>query len=259
MSLRFQLAATLFSVGLPMMPAAHGQSCTEMLRNAASHRPSYTVSVSELRIPEKARQHLEKARATSENNPTIFDRETAQALAVAPRFAGVYLLRAEHELHLGHAEAAIEAVAMARQIEPHLSWSYVILASALNHLHRFREAAAELDRAPREEAGTWEAWYERARTEAGMGNVGAALHFSELVLGAAPVGCTDAHLLRANALQVAGRQPEALGELETYLALDRRGKHRDEVLAAIARARLATEQSLPVKTQQGDDSLLAMK
>ena len=198
--------------------------------------------------------------AIEKNQPELFERETAEALAVAPGFAQIYLLRAQRDLSLGHPELALDALVRARQIDADVPWSGVILAGTLNTLNRYREAAAELDRVPHQESEGWEAKYERARAETGLGNVEEALRWSELAVAVAPVGCTDARLLRANALNLAGQHLEAFGEWKMYLALDRRGKHRAEVLKAIENAELASEQRVRRNgEEEKQGNLLAMK
>jgi tetratricopeptide (TPR) repeat protein len=217
---------------------AHAQSCADALRRASGSQFTQSVSAQNLQIPAKAWQHLEKARAASESNqPQVFARETERALAIAPQFAEIYLLRAAQQLRLGQNEAALENVAAARRIEPDLPWSHVIEAGALTQFRRYDEAVAELDRARGEEAASWQASFERARAETGRHDSAAALHWSELAVEAAPVGCTDVLLVRANAFQIAGRIPEAIHQLELYLELDRRGVNDPQVLAALESAK----------------------
>jgi len=257
-SIRIPAALSLLGFTLSLAPTAHSQTCTEIIRQTA-RQAHHTISAAELRIPEKARQHFEKARTASERKePDTFARESAKALAVAPRYADVYLLRAAWELREGRYEAVLDTVAQARTIQSQLPWSAILIASALNQLHRYTEAVAELDRARSEEADSWQARYERARAETGRHDVGAALHWSELAVAAAPVGCTDARLVRANALQLAGQQTAVIAELETYLTLDRQGTRRTQVQALI-QAQSQTLDHARGTTGELDQGLLAMK
>ena len=216
----------------------YAQSCAEVLRAASRGQASRTISVQELLIPARAREHLEKARLAGEaHQPEIFARETERALALAPRFGEVYLLRAIQQLRLGQNEAALENVAASRRSRPDLPWSHVVGAGALTQLRRYDEAVAELLQAQGAEAESWQASFERARAEVGRGDADAALRWSELAVAAAPVGCTDALLVRANAFRIAGRVSEAIHQMELYLKLDRRGENRAQVLAALAKDR----------------------
>ena len=243
MLMRIPAALFLFCLSFSILPAAHGQSCMDLLRQASAHQSGHTVSVGLLRVSPKARQHFEKARLASERNQMdVFEREAAQALAAEPKYGEVYLLRAAVQLRSGRPEVALETVVGARAMQTDLPWSGVLMASIFNYQHRYREAMGELDRARGEEADSWQAKYERARAETGLRNPEDAIHWSELAVAAAPVGCTDVRLVRANAFQMAGRQREALVELEAFLALDRRGVHRPEVLAAIEQAHQRSEE-----------------
>jgi tetratricopeptide (TPR) repeat protein len=227
----------LLCLCLSAATCAHAQSCADALRHASGSQFTQSVSAQNLQIPAKAWQHLEKARAASESNqPEVFARETERALAIAPQFAEIYLLRAAQLLRLGQNEAALANVAAARRIEPDLPWSHVVEAGALTQLRRYDEAVAELVRARGEEAASWQAKFERARAETERHDSDAALHWSELAVEAAPVGCTDALLVRANAFNVAGRTLEAIQQLQLYLELDRRGANHPQVLAALESA-----------------------
>jgi len=202
-----------------------------------------TVSVASLRIPEKAWTHYEKAHdALQTNHLEEYDRETAKALQIAPAFAAVYLLRATHELSVHRFDVAIADVLAAQRIEPGTAWSGVLLASAYNGSRRFDDAAAILRNLAGAEADTWQAKYEWTRAAIGRGDVAAALRWSEMALDMAPEGCAEAHLLRANALNLAQRWPAAIAELEAYLDSGN-PRHRAEVLALLEGTRSAGAQA----------------
>ncbi len=231
-------AAALLLCFTSLALTARSQSCTEQLRQASSHVSSRTVSATALQIPLKAWQHFEKARIAGETNqPELFERESAKALAAAPNFAEVYLLKAVRDVRDRHYTTALATLATARTLQPNLPWSSIVAASALTALERYSDAVAELDRARGEEAESWQASFERARAEVGRRDSTAALLWSTRALTAAPAGCTDARLLRANALQLAGRRPEAITELETFLDQDRQGTNHTAVLTALAHIR----------------------
>ncbi|GAC1649378.1 MAG: hypothetical protein NVS9B15_08580 [Acidobacteriaceae bacterium] len=232
------IALALFAIAYPMVPASHGQSCAQQMRQATASQTAREISAADLQIPAKAWDHFEKARtASATNNPRTVQTEIAQALAIAPRFGEAYLLLAAQQVRDRQYNSALQTIAAARELQPNLGWASVIVASALNQLGRFDEAAAELNRARAEEGDTWQAKFERARAETGRRDIEAALHWSLLAVESAPIGCTDARVVRANALQLAGRRAEAVHELETYLQLDRQGTSRAQVVAALDRIR----------------------
>ena len=192
-----------------------------------------TVSVAGLRIPEKAWEHYRRARAASlANDDSTFTRETTAALAVEPRFAALYVLRASRKVRMLHYESAIEDLLIARQIEPNVAWSGIALASAYNGLHHYVDAFLVLNSLRAPESTTWQAAYEFARSATGRADAEDALHWSALTLKIAPPNCLETHLLRGNALQLAHRPTEAVRELRLYLA--GQSRPHPEVLVAIA-------------------------
>ena len=252
MQISVVFARTVSCLLLLSAPFGRAQGCAGHARDTVFQQQSHVVSARALLIPPKAWRFFENARSAVERGqPEIADRETARALALAPRFAEVYLLRAVEQLHAGRAEAAIENVAIARGIEADLPWSSVVVASALNQLRRYDQVLVELEHARGAEVLSWQFAYERARAETGRHNLAAALHWSELAVGAAPPGCTEARLVHANALHLAGRQTEVVAELEAYLAEDRQGRQHAEVQHALQ----AAQQEISVS----DGGLVAMK
>lgn len=248
----FGLVSGGVMVGLLATLPATAQSCQDSLHQDAARQTSSTVSVADLRIPHKACQHFEKARAAGEAGRTdVFEREADLALAAAPAFTQVYLLRAARQLDARQFDAVIETIAAARRIRPELPWSGIVLASALAELHRYNEAAAEMDRVRGPEADSWQANFERAREAIARRDVAGALHWSELALAASPSGCIDAHLLRANALQIAGRSADAIVQMEAYLASNQPLPQRAEVLQVLEHTR--------ARMREGNATLLAAK
>ena len=229
---------------------ARAQGCQAQLHQAAVQSARATVSASALRIPPKAWDHFEKARRASETgHPEVLEREAALALVAAPDFTEVYILQAAMQVQTHQFETAIATVTKARQIQPEVLWSGIVLAGALTGLHRYDDAAGELARSHGAEAASWQWAFERTRAEIGRGNVRGALLYSELALSAAPAACTETHLLRANAFQIAGRGADAIPELEAYLTSAPQGPTRAEVLRVLE----STRRKLP----EGNTSLLA--
>jgi tetratricopeptide (TPR) repeat protein len=197
-----------------------------------------TVSVASLRIPERAREHFANAcEAYEARRYGELERESAKALAIAPNYANVYLLRAERDNFEHHYDEAIAEVFKAQHIEPDVGWAGILLAGAYNGVHRWNDALVILDSLHGAEAETWQAKYERARVALGLRDIAGGLRWSEQALDTAPPNVTEVHLLRANALDAAERWSAAAAEIETYLALDRSVEHRPDVLAMLATMR----------------------
>ena len=202
-----------------------------------------TVSIASLRVPDKAWQHLAKAKALAEHNrPLEAETESRKALALAPNFTSAYLMCASAQVQEHHFELAIESVEGARRIEPDAMWARVLLASAYNGLKVYDKSLAVFSGMRGPEAETWQASYEHARAAIGLGDVSAAMHWSGVALATAPESYSDVHLLRANALTLAHHWSEAAEQMELYLKRRGATMHRAEVMAALEKTRLQVQQ-----------------
>ncbi len=210
-----------------------------------------TVSVAMLRVPVKARQHFEKARAAAVAGRNVeYERELAAALTIDPRFAEAYVLRASRKVILKQYEASIEDALTAQRVDPGIFWATIVHAEACNGLRRFDEAFALLDGLKPTEMGTWQAKYEMTRAVLGLGDAVAALQWSKLALAAVPPSAMpNTTLLRANAFQMAGRWPEAVEQFDQYLALP--GPQPLRVQVAAVRERISK------RTQESDNATVA--
>jgi len=203
-----------------------------------------TISVVSLRVPEKAREHFERARkAVLEGSDSDFDREITKAIALEPNFAEAWLLRAVHDVKLHQYDDALAHALEAQRIDPSVRGITVVRASACNGLHRFTEAESLLKSLPPAESATWTAHYELTRTMIGLGKVDEALEASALTLQSVPEGWLDnAHLLRANALQLAHRYQEAIIQLQAYLDSPRSQPLRARVMEVLQNDRQSLTQ-----------------
>ena len=250
LALVFHLAV-LSPAFLASSPAA-AQECEAQLRMSAIRRAKASVSASALQIPPKAWGHFEKARVAGEmGDLDTLNREVGLSLAAAPAFTQVYVLQAAAQVRAKHFDEAIATIAKARGIASDVPWSGVVLASALTGLHRYDESVAASERVHGTEAESWQWRVERSRAEIGRRNVAGALHYSELALAVSPSGCTETHLIRSNALQLAGRRRDAVVELEAYLEASPQGAVRADVLRVLEHTR--------AQIREEDDSLLAAR
>ena len=220
---------------------------TAQVQDASASRPLSAISVASLKVPAKAWKHYAKAQAAARaKHEDQCAEEIDKALSIAPRFAEAYLWRAARGVAEKRFQAAIDDALLARQIEPSIAWSQTLLAGAYNGLERYHDADVLMENLQGDEANSWQAKYEMARAQVGLGNVEGALHWSELALAKAPPSFSDAHLLRANALQLAHRWQDAMVQMEAYLATDAPENRRTVVLAALKQTRLTAEaEALP--------------
>jgi tetratricopeptide (TPR) repeat protein len=211
----------------------HAEGHKANTRNRA-YCGSATVSVATLQVPEQAWKHFEKARALAlKQHAADSERESEKALAIYPKFAAAHILEASEQLVLKDYKRAVENVLAARNIDPDTEWAGVVLAGAYNGLSRFDEALTVLQELQGPEATSWQAKYENARAEIGLGDEQAALKVSAEALELAPKDFTDAKLMRANALMLSHRWTEARDCLNAYLATPGPQLRREHVLKVL--------------------------
>ncbi len=219
--------------------------------HVVSHPSALTVSVANLAVPDKAREHLENARhAAQKDQEDRFQAEIAKAIAIAPGFAEAYLTRADHENRLGRRMAAVEDALKAQSLDPSTGWACVVLATSYNGMSRYQDAFQVLTNMHGEGESSWQAAYEMARAEVGLGNTENALHWSETAFARAPATFADTRLLLANALQLAHRWREASEQMEAYLAspnaLSKHGlMNRQAILLALEHTRVLAAREKP--------------
>jgi tetratricopeptide (TPR) repeat protein len=209
---------------------------------------SPTVTVAGLQVPAQAWRHFQRAKhAADHHRDAEFQRESARALEIAPRFASMYLFRATVEVGQRHYPAAVASVQAAIEVDPGAMWTAVVLAGAYNGMHRFNDALLVLKAKRGLEAESWQAMYERARAETGLGDADAAVLWSGKALAAAPQWFIDAHLVRANALLLDGRLDEATAQMDLYLHSKTPQPHRAEVVALLDAVRSRTDAAMETK------------
>jgi tetratricopeptide (TPR) repeat protein len=215
---------------------ATAQSVTEQFA------PGLSVSVASLMVPEKAREHLAKARvAATHQKLDEFRKEITLALAVYPRYSEAYVLQSTLEITLHHYDKALEEANTALALDPNVPWATIIRASACNGLHRYAEARILLENYNPIQGPHWAVLFEQTRAAVGLRDPEAALTLSAETLTFVPESWLDnAHLLRANALQINHRFKEAIHEYEAYLASPRPQPLRVVVLDMLQR----TQQTL---------------
>jgi tetratricopeptide (TPR) repeat protein len=196
-----------------------------------------TVSAATLVIPAKAWKHLALAIAADHaSRDQDCDREIAKALQIAPRFAQAYHLRAIRSLRARLFQPALDDALHVQHIDPHSPWLSTTLAGALNGLNRPGDALQILNTLQGPEAQAWQPAFERARAYIALKDTEAALAASAQALALAPPDHIDAHILRADALLLAQRTPEAIAQLHLYLANSQPQEHHDEVLTRLRAA-----------------------
>jgi hypothetical protein len=205
------------SAPLLMSPAAEREQHLAELTPvslAAGPRPRMRR---ESRAAIEAQRHYRAARtAALAHQVESSARECAQALALAPSAAEIFLLRATQEIAAGRFDQALWNVARAQVLRPGIAFGETIMASIFNGMRRYEDAFLTLRGLEAPEGGSWQAIYERARAEVGMGNLQGSDLWSQRAVAAAPATFAPAHLVRGQALALATRWEEARAELTRY-------------------------------------------
>jgi tetratricopeptide (TPR) repeat protein len=175
---------------------------------------SPTVSVQALRVPAKARSHLEVAqREFSRLNLAGAEREIERALQLDSTFAAAYSLRAVVRLAARDSNRAIEDATRALALDPAEPGAYVALATAYNSRGEYPRAEASTERALTMRPDFWQARLELAKAFYGEGRLALALRELDELHKDFP----DVHLVRANLLVRLNRREEAIEEFSQFL------------------------------------------
>lgn len=197
-----------------------------------------TISLSQYRVPAKARSLYEKAaQAMAQGKPDESRKKVDAALAIFPKFAEALTLRGVLQEKTGKLTEAIADYQRAIQCDPTYVVAYLTLASALNSTGRFSEAVPVLGQAERLTPNAWQTYFELARANIGKGEFATAIRnidrASELQRGQQR-DSPELHLVRGYALIGLTEIPKAIQELEAFLVRQPNGH-----LAEVARNVLA--------------------
>lgn len=185
-----------------------------------------TVSVAELRVPQKAREQLSKALACFARHDDTGALQHANAtLAIAPDLPNALTLRGYLELRGGAFDASREDFEHALRSDPGFRLANLYLGAALNRLGRFEEAQASLERHAEFDPRSWENAYEMSKSWMGLHDYAhmlQAINQSSDLGGDAQIG-PSLHFLRGRALAGLKQYTAARRELHVFLVAQSSG------------------------------------
>lgn len=177
-----------------------------------------TVSVADYKVPKKARDAYEKARAAvSKNEPEKVDKYVEEALNIYPEYSDALTLRGIRNLDRKNADAAITDLDRAVKADSSNARAYLVLASAFNVKQRYDDALRILDRASALAPNAWQRCYEMAKAYFGKAQYEVALRWFTRAQDRAPKTFTALYLAKVNAFIALKNYPGATHELETFL------------------------------------------
>ncbi|MBV8206844.1 MAG: tetratricopeptide repeat protein [Acidobacteria bacterium] len=203
---------------------------------------SSTVSVAEMKVPKKARQHLEKATALAQKQQLDeAAKETEQALALDPHYAQALALRGVLKLDKGDMRGGLDDFQSAINSDSGCVMAYTAAGSAYNALGEYDNAARSIDHALELDPRSWQAHFEMGKAELGRQRLDAALREVNRALELVSRPYPPMHLVRAHIYLDQHNYAEAKADLEDYLqkapqdsAAARARKMLDQVNAFVA-------------------------
>ena len=204
-----------------------------------------TVSVAEMRIPDKARKEFEKAQeAFGKQKMDDARARCAKALSLAPTYSRALTLSALFDLADNKLEEAAQKAEQAVKSDYGYSMGYIVLASVYNSLKRYDDSIRTLDRAIPLAPNSWQAYFEMSKAQLGKGDFQKALAAIDRAALSGPAEYMPVHLVRAHALLGLKAYQQAMAELEKYVSGDPKGadvadvrKTLDQVKAFVATAK----------------------
>ena len=180
-----------------------------------------TVAAGQLAVPGKARRELEKAEDNLHRSKwTEAASHIEKALALWPRYAEAFLLRAVLELQQGSLTQAQADAEKSIGYDPSNAEAYVVLGSSFNHLQRWDDARNSLDRGIAIAPTYWPGHYEMSKALLGKRDFGGALRHAEQASTSATQNYAPLHVVKGYAYLGLGNQAAAAEELKTSVKLD---------------------------------------
>ncbi len=238
------IRCSVFSCGVvvcAVVSTSLGQSDSSSRAGHQASAFNSTVSVVQLKIPEKARTEL--AKGLSEFAKGHLDeamKHANTALAVAPKFPNALTLRGYIELRQQEFQGANADLAHAIQEDPSFVLAYLYYGASLNRLGRYDEALIALNHYEQLNPQSWESPYEISKAGLGLHDYQRALDAINRasVRGADIEVAAAVHFVRGRALAGLHRYAAARSELEASITPQTTGTMVElarEVLAVIDR------------------------
>ena len=201
-----------------------------------------TISVAEMRIPDKARKEFEKAdEAFNKHKLDDARAHCEKSLALSPNYSRALTLSALLDLSENKLEDAAQKAEQALKSDYGYGLGYIVLGSIYNAMQRYDDSLRTLERAMPLVPTSWQAHFEMAKSLLGKGDYQRSLASSDRALQMVPMEYAPIHLIRAHALLGLRSYSEAMIELEKYLGDEPHGadtanvrKTLDQVKAFVA-------------------------
>ena len=178
-----------------------------------------TVSVQQLRVPDKAVSFLHKAHeAMDKNRLDEANKYISKALGVCPQYAQALTMRGILELQQGQAQQAAEDANHAIQADPNYGTGYLVMGAALNIQKKFQAALRPLSRAEELAPNAWQGYFESSKALLQLGKFQEALQqINKAFILVDPSQHPDLHVVKGYAYMAMHIYSSALTEFQAYV------------------------------------------
>lgn len=197
-----------------------------------------TVSVSQFKVPEKARKEYDRAyKAFSEGKFDEAKEKIGKALGIYENFAEALTLRGILAVNDGNHEGGEADLQKAIQCDSRYAMAYFAMGAAMNQSGNYQQAITSLERGVVLAPEAWQGRFEMAKALLGKGDFAAALtnavKAQELVKGQYP----PIYLVKAHALLGLKQFDTAIVELENFLSREPQGVNSANARQTLDRAK----------------------
>jgi tetratricopeptide (TPR) repeat protein len=185
---------------------------------------SAMVSVSQLKVPDKARKLFAKAQEAfhKEKLQEAHD-QLEKALQAFPNYAQALTLRGLLALQDNKVDQARTDLEQAIKSDYGYAMAYVVLGATYNLMNRYDDSMRVLERSIALTPASWQAYFEMSKALLGKGQYEAALRQVNKASELAPPKYAAVHLIKAHALLGLKNYDQAVSELEQFIGTDPTG------------------------------------
>jgi tetratricopeptide (TPR) repeat protein len=198
-----------------------------------------TVSVQQLRVPEKAASFLSKAhQALMKNRLDEAGKYVSKALAAYPEYAQALVFRGILEMQQQQFEQAAADASHAIQADPDYGTGYLVMGAVLICQQKFQDALRPLERAEVLLPNAWQGYFESSKALLRLGRLQEALQQvnKAFALGN-PSAHPDLYMVKGYVYMGLHTYGAALEEFQQYLVQAPNGPHTSEVRATLEKIR----------------------
>jgi predicted Zn-dependent protease len=197
-----------------------------------------TISVAQLKVPEKARDENKKAREAMQKRDVAGAwKHVNKALQITPQFAAALTTRALLELDDNKSDSAIADLEQAVKLDAGYGLSFLVLGAAYNQRLHFDDAIRALDHGVALMPNYWQAYFELGKSYLGKNDLPHAKEQLDRCSQQAPPDYAPLHLVRANLDLAMKDYPAAMTELEAYLDRDPNSPSADQARKALGQVK----------------------